>query len=227
QVWRDMLTDLTLRFEALIDSQLVPTEPLRASFIIDRASRLFADQNPLVVTDVGQHQMFAAQYFRIESPNSFLTSGGLGTMGFGLPAAIGGSYGCPDRPTILVVGDGGMQMTMQELGLLEALNLPVFIMIIDNSTLGMVRQWQTLFFDEHYSQSMLNNNPDFIKIAEAYGIDGKEVFSAAAFDEAVADFQSNPRPYVTRIHVETFENVFPMIPAGKGPGDLIMPGFEQ
>ncbi|MGI6077929.1 MAG: biosynthetic-type acetolactate synthase large subunit [Fastidiosipilaceae bacterium] len=226
QSWRDMLEDLTIRFNRLITKRLAATDPLRASFIIDRASHLFAGQDPLVVTDVGQHQMFAAQYFKIESPNSFLTSGGLGTMGFGLPAAIGGSYGCPERPTVLVAGDGGLQMTIQELGLLAALDLPVFIMIMDNSTLGMVRQWQTLFFDEHYSQSMLGNNPDFVKIAEAYDITGKNIHTVEEFDAAVSDFQANPRPYLTRIYVETFENVFPMIPAGKGPGDLIMPGFE-
>lgn len=227
QEWQDELMNITRRFNALLEETVVEQDPLLASYVISHTSKRFKGLNPIVATDVGQHQMFAAQYFDIESPRSFLTSGGLGTMGFGLPAAIGASYADPNRPTIAVVGDGGIQMTIQEFGLLQQEQLPVCVMIIDNQTLGMVRQWQELFFDEHYSESLLPNNPDFVKIAEAYELEGRNIRTTAELDDALDYFIENRKPIVLRVYVKSFENVFPMIPAGKGPDDLIMPGYED
>ena len=224
--WLSMLDETTVKFNELIEKQVVYEQPLLTSYVIAHTSNRFKGLNPIVATDVGQHQMFAAQYFDIESPRSFLTSGGLGTMGFGLPAALGASYADPSRPTVAIVGDGGFQMTIQELGLLRQEQLPVCVLIMDNSTLGMVRQWQELFFDEHYSQSMLTQNPDFVKIAEAYDIKARNIQTKEELDGALTWFIENRKPLVLRVRVKTMENVFPMIPAGKGPDDLIMPGFE-
>ncbi|MDD4367926.1 MAG: biosynthetic-type acetolactate synthase large subunit, partial [Oscillospiraceae bacterium] len=185
QAWQTYLQDLTQAYEKAAAPFLSITDPLMPEYVLKRISDLLHQYNPIVVTDVGQHQMWAAQYFDIETPRSFLTSGGLGCMGFGLPAAIGAAKAAPGRLTIAVVGDGGMQMTEQELGTLYDLQLPVIIVILDNQTLGMVRQWQELFYDEHYSQSMLNTNPDFVKLADAYRIPGTDVHTAAELDQAV------------------------------------------
>ena len=190
QDWLDMLSEVTVKFNELIATQVVEQEPLLTSYVVSHTSTRFRGLNPIVATDVGQHQMFSAQYFDIESPRSFLTSGGLGTMGFGLPAAIGASYAAPDRPTLAIVGDGGIQMTIQEFGLLQQEQLPVCVMIMDNSTLGMVRQWQELFFDEHYSQSMLTANPDFVMIAAAYRLEARRIHTKE-LDEALTWFIEN------------------------------------
>ena len=128
----------------------------------------------IIVTDVGQHQMFASRYAKHKQTRNFVTSGGLGTMGFGLPAAHGAAMGCPDKDVILFVGDGGFQMTIQELGTINQTEANVKVVLLNNKYLGMVRQWQQLFFDRRYSQTYLMN-PDFIMIAKGFGIEGKKV----------------------------------------------------
>ncbi len=227
QPWHNYLKQIQTAFEETVESSIKPTEPLLASYTVRKVSDRMAGLNPVCVTDVGQHQMFAAQYFNVESPRSFLTSGGLGTMGFGLPAAIGASYAVPDRPTVLFVGDGGFQMTIEELGLLNRLNLPLLMVLLDNKTLGMVRQWQELFFDEHYSQSMLPDNPDFLKIAEAYGISGRRVRRVTELEAGIDHFLAERKPYLLHVDIETLEKVFPMIPAGQGPERIIMPDYAD
>ncbi|MDI9470880.1 MAG: biosynthetic-type acetolactate synthase large subunit [Bacillota bacterium] len=225
--WRDHLAGLAARYNELVIPLYEPSTPLKSQYVVKHASRRVAGMNPICVTDVGQHQMFAAQHFDVESPRSFITSGGLGTMGFGLPAAIGAAKAAPDRPVIAFVGDGGIQMTIQELGTLAEFNLHVIVLILDNQTLGMVRQWQELFFNEHYAASLMDQNPDFVKIAEAYGVRGSRVATPEEYDRAFDEALAERRPYLMHIRVPKEDNVYPMIPAGRDPQDLIMPGMVE
>lgn len=227
QEWLDELRQIKKRYDRLVLKMYRDTEPLIPQYLIHMVAEYLKGQDPIVVTDVGQHQMFVAQHYPIESPRSFITSGGLGTMGFGLPAAIGASSAAPDRTTVLFVGDGGFQMTIQELGTLAKENLPVKIFILDNSCLGMVRQWQELFFEKRYGSTILENNPDFVKIADAYGIPGGRAYNGETFQNQLKRAMETPGPYVTHCAVEQSENVYPMIPAGKMPQDLLMPGMDE
>lgn len=175
----------------------------------------------IIVTDVGQHQMWTAQYLTYQNPNSIVTSGGAGTMGFGVPAAIGAQVGAPTKKVVLVVGDGGFQMTFQELMMLKQYNLPVKILIINNSFLGMVRQWQELFKNKRYSSVNLEINPDFVKIAEAYGVTSARLKTKEDLKTKLKDLIMSDEGVVIDCVVEREENVFPMIPAGKTVSDMI------
>ena len=175
----------------------------------------------IIVTDVGQHQMWTAQYLTYQNPNSIVTSGGAGTMGFGVPAAIGAQVGAPDKKVVLVVGDGGFQMTFQELMMIKQYNLPVKILIINNSFLGMVRQWQELFKNKRYSSVNLEINPDFVKIAEAYGVTSARLKTKEDLKTKLKDLIMSNEGVVIDCIVEREENVFPMIPAGKTVSDMI------
>ena len=173
------------------------------------------------VTDVGQHQMFASRYCKITQPRSFITSGGLGTMGFGLPAAHGAKIGAPDKQVILFVGDGGLQMTIQELGTINQTEAAVKIVLMNNKYLGMVRQWQQLFFEKRYSETYLKN-PDFIKVAEGFGIKGKKVLHRPELDDAIREMLEFNGPYLLEVSIEKENNVFPMVPAGASVSDVIL-----
>lgn len=173
------------------------------------------------VTDVGQHQMFASRYCKITQPRSFITSGGLGTMGFGLPAAHGAKIGAPDRQVILFVGDGGFQMTIQELGTINQTEAAVKIVLLNNKYLGMVRQWQQMFFEKRYSETYLKN-PDFIKVAEGFGIKGKKVLHRPQLDEAIKEMLDFNGPYLLEVSIEKENNVFPMVPTGKSVSEVIL-----
>ena len=200
--------EYSLTYRKTEDDILIPQEILSE---IDKITK----GNVIVATDVGQHQMWAAQYLTFNNPYSILTSGGAGTMGFGLPAAIGAQVANPNKKVLAVVGDGGFQMTFQELMLIREYNLPVKIFIINNSYLGMVRQWQELFHEKRYSSVDLSYNPDFIKIGEAYGIKSIQLKNKKDLKKNLKKILESDEAVLVECIVEKEENVYPMIPAGK------------
>ena len=200
--------DYSLIYRKTEDDILIPQEILSEINKITKG-------NVIVATDVGQHQMWAAQFLTFNNPYSILTSGGAGTMGFGLPAAIGAQVANPNKKVLAVVGDGGFQMTFQELMLIKEYNLPVKIFIINNSYLGMVRQWQELFHEKRYSSVDLSYNPDFIKIGEAYGIKSIQLTNKKDLKKHLKKILESDEAVLVECIVEKEENVYPMIPAGK------------
>jgi acetolactate synthase-1/2/3 large subunit len=187
---------------------------LHGQAIIQRIGEL-TNHEAIVVTDVGQHQMWTAQFYKYNRPHQMITSGGLGTMGFGLPAGIGAQFGAPDQDVFIITGDGSIQMCIQELMVATIYKLPIKICILNNRYLGMVRQWQELFWDSRYSSVDLEASPDFVKLAEAYGAKGLRVFSADDVDAALAEAMANTDgPTLIDFRITKDENVYPMIPAG-------------
>ena len=216
--WLDEVAKLkkkySLTFRKTEDDVLIPQEIL---FEINKVTK----GEVIVATDVGQHQMWSAQFIKFNNPYSILTSGGAGTMGFGLPAAIGAQVANPDKKVLAIVGDGGFQMTLQELMMIKQYNLPVKVVILNNSYLGMVRQWQELFKDRRYSFVDLEINPDFIKIAEAYGIKNAKLTNKEDLRTKLKDLILSDEGVLIECVVEKEENVFPMIPAGKTVSQMI------
>ncbi|MGD2146955.1 MAG: biosynthetic-type acetolactate synthase large subunit [Anaerolineae bacterium] len=190
--------------------------------VVDAIYRL-TDGDAILVTDVGQHQMWAAQYYPLENPHTQVTSGGLGTMGFGLPAAIGAQVACPDREVWAIVGDGGFQMTLQELATAVQEQLPIRIAVFNNGYLGMVRQWQELFFEGRYESTRLLN-PDFVMLAEAYGVQGWRVTRSRDVESVVKDARSHAGPALIEFQIAQEGqdgNVYPMVPAGAALHEMI------
>ncbi|MFZ4441390.1 MAG: biosynthetic-type acetolactate synthase large subunit [Syntrophales bacterium] len=186
---------------------------IKPQYVIEKLHQL-TQGRAIIATEVGQHQMWAAQFYRFDEPNAFLTSGGLGTMGFGLPAAIGAQIACPDRVVVDVAGDGSIQMNIQELGTIAHYGLPVKVVILNNLYLGMIRQWQELFYGRRYSQSDMNQAPDFVKLAEAYGIKGLRATKPEEVKSVLLEGLETPGPVVMDFQVEPEENVFPMVKPG-------------
>lgn len=223
--WNNRITEKTVRYQGIKDRLYELDDRLLPEAVVHAVSQAYVGQDPILVTDVGQQQIFAAQHFQVESPRSFLTSGGLGTMGTGLPYAVGAAIAAPDRPVVLFVGDGGLQMTIQEFGPLKSMNLNVKVIIMDNQQLGMVRQWQELFFERRYSQTLLENNPNFIQIADAYGLKGGRATNREELIDQIKIMNETKDPYVLHVMLDIKELVYPMIPAGKNPEDMMMPGM--
>ncbi len=212
---------MNIEIEKVISKDLYPEKPgLTMGEVIRLASEKTKD-DAILVTDVGQHQMIAQRYFKFKRSRSNVTSGGLGTMGFGLPASMGAQLGAPDRTVIAVIGDGGFQMTIQELGTIAQNKLPVKIILLNNNFLGMVRQWQQLFFEKRYSFTELQN-PDFIMIAKGFGIDGHKVSEREDLDKGVEKMLAHDGPYLLEVTIEKEDNVFPMVPSGASVSDVML-----
>lgn len=207
--------------EKIIHKELFPDKPGLTMGEVIRITGDKTNHEAILVSDVGQHQMVASRYFKFRKPKSNVTSGGLGTMGFALPASIGAQLGKPERTVVAVIGDGGFQMTIQELGTIAQNKLPVKIIILNNNFLGMVRQWQQLFFDKRYSFTELQN-PDFITIAKGFGIEGHKVEVRDDLEKGISKMINHHGPYLLEVVIEKEDNVFPMVPTGASVSDVIL-----
>ncbi len=196
----------------------VQKDEIVPQYVMEKAREIFPE-DLIVVTDVGQHQMWSHQYFDVTNPRSFVSSGGLGTMGFGVPAGIGAKLGCPDRQVLVFAGDGGFQMTMQELITIRREKLPVKIVVLDNGYLGMVRQWQDMFHGKRYSGVLLDNNPDFSELAKVLGIRGRQVKKPDEVADALKELAESEEAMLLHVIVKEEENVFPMVAAGASLND--------
>ncbi|MGL4630067.1 MAG: biosynthetic-type acetolactate synthase large subunit [Leadbetterella sp.] len=207
-----------LEYEAVTLRDLAGNEQIKMAEVVKSVSDKTKGE-ACVVVDVGQHQMVAARYYEFKKKHSFVASGGLGTMGFAIPAALGAQMGDLDRTVVAFIGDGCFQMTIQELGTIAQSNLPVKLVILNNNYLGMVRQWQQLFFEKRYSFVELQN-PDFIMIAKGFGIEGKKISERSDLSSAIDEMLAFDGPYLLEVVVEKEENVFPMVPAGRSVSEI-------
>jgi acetolactate synthase-1/2/3 large subunit len=218
--WHQKFKDLyKIEYEKVIKADLHPTkEGLTMGEVLKEINRQ-TKGDAAIVSDVGQHQMTACRYAEFNTTKSNITSGGLGTMGFALPAAIGAKMAAPDREVVAIIGDGGFQMTIQELGTIFQQKVPVKIVVLNNEFLGMVRQWQQLFFDKRYASTEMVN-PDFVAIAKGYFIEARKATTRADLKDAVKEMIASEGPYFLEVRVEKEGNVFPMIPTGASVSDI-------
>jgi acetolactate synthase-1/2/3 large subunit len=207
--------------EKVISKDLYPVKPGLTMGEVIRIAAERTNNDAVLVTDVGQQQMIASRYFKFSQTRSNITSGGLGTMGYALPASMGAKIGQPNRVVFAVAGDGGFQMTIQELGTISQYNLDIKIIVLNNNFLGMVRQWQQLFFEKRYSFTKMKN-PDFVGIAKAYGLASRKVTSRDQLEGAIQEMLDHKGPYVLEVVVEQEDNVFPMIPTGASISDILL-----
>jgi acetolactate synthase-1/2/3 large subunit len=193
----------------------------KPQYVVEKLYEL-TKHDAIVATDVGQHQMFAAQYFRGNRPRTWLTSGGLGTMGFGFPAAIGAQKAFPNRLVVCITSEGSFQMNLQELVVAAEHKLPVKIVLLNNGVHGMVRQWQDLFYEGRYSASLLGTMPDFVKLADAYSILGLRALKPAEVEPVLKEGLKHKGPVLMDVHTDPFENCYPMIPAGGAQHEMML-----
>ena len=215
-----------VELEKVIRPEAYPQEGLLNMGEVARRVSEAAGDDAVLVTDVGQNQMLSARYFRFRRPDSIVTSGGLGTMGFGLPAAIGAKIGAPERQVCLFTGDGGLQMTMQELGTILEYGTAVKIILLNNCFLGMVRQWQELFFDKRYSATPMIN-PDYVTLCKAYGIEAEDVADRDSLDGAIRRMLDSDKSYLLNVNINPEGMVFPMVPAGGCITDILLNATEH
>lgn len=220
-VWIDSFKALNKEeFEKVVEKEIKNTNSLKMAEVVHMLSEL-SNGEAVVVTDVGQHQMVTSRYYKYKNPRTNITSGGAGTMGFALPAALGAKVAAPHKQVIAIIGDGGYQMTIQELGTIMQYKIPVKILVLNNNFLGMVRQWQQLFHGKRYSFTEMDN-PDFVKIAEAYRITAHRVTEQKDLESALKKMLAADTSYFLEVVVEKEDNVFPMVPAGAGVAEVIL-----
>lgn len=215
-----------VEYEKVIRPEIAPEEGMMNMGEVANLVSEAANNDAVLVTDVGQNQMLSARYFKFKRPNSIVTSGGLGTMGFGLPAAIGAKIGRPDRQVCLFVGDGGLQMTIQELGTILEYKVPVKIILLNNNFLGMVRQWQELFYEKHYSETPMIN-PDYVALCKAYGIKAEDVVEREDLDAAIKRMLNSKEAYLLNVCIKPYNMVFPMTPAGSNVDNIMLNATEH
>ncbi|TLP72789.1 biosynthetic-type acetolactate synthase large subunit [Maribacter sp. ACAM166] len=220
EAWHNVFKEkYQIEFDTIIKNDIHPAKPgLTMGEVIEEIN-LASNNKAVIVTDVGQHQMITCRYAKFSQSKSNITSGGLGTMGFALPAAIGAKMGAMDREVVAIIGDGGFQMTIQELGVIFQHKVPVKIVVLNNDHLGMVRQWQELFFEKRYASTVMVN-PDFVKIAEGYSIEAKRVSERKDLKSTIQKMMASKNPYFLEVKVEQEGNVFPMIPSGASVSEI-------
>jgi acetolactate synthase-1/2/3 large subunit len=196
-------------------------DQIKPQYVVEKLYEL-TEGKAIITTEVGQNQMWAAQYYNFDQPNHFISSGGLGTMGFGLPAAIGAQIACPDKLVVDIAGDGSIQMNIQEMATAVQFCLPVKVAILNNGFLGMVRQWQQLFYDRRYSCTCMEYAPDFAKLAEAFGAVGLRATKPSEVVPVLQEAIKTPKPVIMDFVVEQEENVYPMVPAGKNITEMLL-----
>jgi acetolactate synthase-1/2/3 large subunit len=211
--------------DKVIKDELNPTSEIMTMGEVIKVLNELTNNDAIIVTDVGQHQMVTCRYAQMKNSRSNITSGGLGTMGFGLPAAIGAKFGAPDRTVVAVMGDGGFQMTIQELGTIMQFKPDVKLLILNNEFLGMVRQWQQLFNDRRYSFVNITS-PDFVQLAKSYGIDGSRISKREDLRSALKEMLDHNGSYLLEVMVGKENNVFPMVPQGKGVAEIVLSADE-
>ena len=219
--WLEQIAEWRQRFPfyhsdiAEVPGKIVP------ELVMQKLSRKLDPEKSVVVTEVGQHQMWAAQFIDRECPRTFLSSGGLGTMGFGFPAAIGAAFGCPDKQVVCIAGDGSFQMNSQEMATAAINGVPVKVLILDNRALGMVHQWQKLFYHERYSFTELSANPDFCKLADAYSWASRRIEKPEELDAALDEMLACEGPFLLDVAIPDNQNVFPMVAPGSAMSDVM------